>query len=130
MFAEQHSLKKKNKPHPQTSCFNMVLHTRTSPSSLSLRRGAILLLEWFQEINSSLIPGTIPLSQLPRVQGVSPICHHFKTTQICKQLRKYAHTQQKKRGKIQSISFHSAVFLFSSLFCSAKNQNTKKKNNN
>lgn len=36
-----------------------------------------------------------PLSQLPYIQRVSPICQRFQTTQICKQLRKYAHTQQK-----------------------------------
>ena len=38
------------------------------------------------------------------------------------------HTGNKKKKKIQSICSHSAVFLFSSLLCSAiKNENMRKK---
>lgn len=74
---------------------------------------------------------TLPLSQLPHIPRVSPICHHFKTTQICKQLRKYAHTQQKKRKKKNPKHFLStALFLFSSLLCSAKKWRYEEKNHN
>lgn len=86
----------------------------TALSSPSLRHGAIFLWEQFQEMNSSLIPGTrqhFHYHSFLISRGSVQFVIILKTTQICKQLRKYAHTQQKKK-KSKAFLFTAQCFFF------------------